>query len=51
MYEFGEWMKELKNEFNESEVIKGHLELDFTQLKNEFNKSEVITGHLELDFT
>jgi hypothetical protein len=30
MYEFGEWMKELKNEFNKSEVIKGHLELDFT---------------------
>jgi len=44
-------MKELKNEFNESEVITGHLELGFTQLKNEFNKSEVIKGHLELDFT
>jgi hypothetical protein len=40
-------MKELKNEFNESEVITGHLELGFTQLKNEFNKFEVTKGHLE----
>ncbi len=44
-------MKELKNEFNESEVITGHVELGFTQFKNEFNKSEVIKGPLELDFT